>query len=98
MRAATKDDNADGGYEYISIHAAHEGCDKDMLLQYDEERNISIHAAHEGCDIKPDMDCSRYVISIHAAHEGCDNSCRFYRRNFQISIHAAHEGCDQRHG
>ena len=42
---------------YISIHAAHAGCDipKNPLIDYDT--GISIHAAHAGCDVA-------YCISV----------------------------------
>ena len=35
--------------EYISIHAAQEGCDGKIYVDITDP-NISIHAAQEGCD------------------------------------------------
>ena len=50
MRAATTSWNTLRSESMISIHAAHEGCDK-ILPEYVEILvPISIHAAHEGCD------------------------------------------------
>ena len=49
-RAATNVHVTRQDRENISIHAAQEGCDLDVLIMLPELRYISIHAAQEGCD------------------------------------------------
>ena len=73
MRAATRDASGFGFDVEISIHAAHEGCDKkDIFIRY-YAVGISIHAAHEGCDTAShSYSAGAYYISIHAAHAGSD--------------------------
>ena len=49
MKAATHAEQGAGIRNVISIHAAREGGDHDILDEEDED-NISIHAAREGGD------------------------------------------------
>ena len=55
----------------ISIHAPHEGCDREQRKKAGEIL-ISIHAPHEGCDREQRKKAGEILISIHAPHEGCD--------------------------
>ena len=56
---------------YISIHAAHAGCDNFIPTHADAD-GISIHAAHEGCDATTFVLSPPQFISIHAARVGSD--------------------------
>ena len=93
MRAATIDGAVTLIIVYISIHAAHAGCDISTSDHYSEGR-ISIHAAHAGCDHGSSSAHTQHTISIHAAHAGCDTLQCMKRTRQEISIHAAHAGCD----
>ena len=57
----------------ISIHAAREGGDYQVLFTSEPRQDISIHAAREGGDLALSTCCSKNGISIHAAREGGDS-------------------------
>ena len=72
MRAATSVTSDFHDDFFISIHAAHAGCDSESSCAKNSLA-ISIHAAHAGCDgDKVVLTVTGTEISIHAAHAGCD--------------------------
>ena len=62
----------------ISIHAAHEGCDRSPITLKKRQRKISIHAARVSSDYHFVVRKDGSIISIHAAKHyrrcaGCFN-------------------------
>ena len=84
-----------GKLEFISIHAAQEGCDKFMPFTLHGFFNFNPRSPR-GLRLNTEaLRTAATSISIHAAQEGCDFSLRLLHQNgFSISIHAAQEGCD----
>ena len=73
MKAATKNGIARFCGSAISIHAAREGGDVVLGLDFIGVCRISIHAAREGGDLPLYVDVRWDDISIHAAREGGDH-------------------------
>ena len=71
MKAATGFGRSQRAGVQISIHAAREGGDKNILEKY-LALQISIHAAREGGDGRVRAHYGSRAISIHAAREGGD--------------------------
>ena len=72
MKAATQQVDAAERLQQISIHAAREGGDGNLLTAFSPFLTISIHAAREGGDYNVGDGLAERVISIHAAREGGD--------------------------
>ena len=85
MRAATDSNDATAMRNFISIHAAHAGCDFQCQIRYRRKVNFNPRSP---CGLRLRSD--GYVrcpleISIHAAHAGCDKIFRTLQatiRNF----------------